>query len=211
MHALSTRNDEPAAASRPFDRERDGFVIAEAAAVLVLEELEHARAHDARIYAEVAGYGVSSDANHVSDPDPVGANAARALQMALVDAGLEPADVGYINAHGTSTPAGDAAETRALKLVFGDTLPTRPLVSSTKGATGHTLGAAGAVEAVFTVLALHHGLLPPTINQTVSDPDCDLNYIPNTARVEQVDVALSNSFGFGGHNSVVAFRRWTND
>jgi 3-oxoacyl-[acyl-carrier-protein] synthase II len=211
MRALSTRNDEPAAASRPFDRERDGFVIAEAAAVLVLEELEHARAHDARIYAEVAGYGVSSDANHVSDPDPVGANAARALQMALVDAGLEPADVGYINAHGTSTPAGDAAETRALKLVFGDTLPTRPLVSSTKGATGHTLGAAGAVEAVFTVLALHHGLLPPTINQTVSDPDCDLNYIPNTARVEQVDVALSNSFGFGGHNSVVAFRRWTND
>jgi len=211
MRALSTQNDRPAVASRPFDGERDGFVIAEAAAVLVLEELEHARARDARIYAEVAGYGVSSDANHVSDPDPVGENAARAVRMALNDAGLQPADVGYVNAHGTSTPAGDAAETRALKLVFGDTLPTRPLVSSTKGATGHTLGAAGAVEAIFTVLALHHGLLPPTINQLVPDPDCDLDYIPNTARAEQVDVALSNSFGFGGHNSVVAFRRWTAD
>jgi 3-oxoacyl-[acyl-carrier-protein] synthase II len=209
MRALSAQNDKPAAASRPFDGDRDGFVIAEAAAVLVLEELEHARARDARIYAEVAGYGVSSDANHVSDPDPVGANAARAVRMALTDAGLEPADVGYINAHATSTPRGDAAETRVLKLVFGDTLPGRPVVSSTKGATGHALGAAGAVEAIFTVLALHHGLLPPTINQNVPDPDCDLDYVPNTARVEQVDVALSNSFGFGGHNSVVAFRRWT--
>jgi len=211
MRALSAQNDKPATASRPFDGARDGFVIAEAAAVLVLEELEHARARDARIYAEVAGYGVSSDANHVSDPDPVGDHAARAVRMALTDAGLEPADVGYINAHGTSTPAGDAAETRVLKLVFGDTLPTRPVVSSTKGATGHALGAAGAVEAIFTVLALHHGLLPPTINQTVPDPDCDLDYIPNAARVEQVDVALSNSFGFGGHNSVVAFRRWPSD
>jgi len=211
MRALSAQNDKPATASRPFDGERDGFVIAEAAAVLVLEELEHARARDARIYAEVAGYGVSSDANHVSDPDPVGDHAARAVRMALTDAGLEPADVGYINAHGTSTPAGDAAETRVLKLVFGDSLPTRPVVSSTKGATGHALGAAGAVEAIFTVLALHHGLLPPTINQTVPDPDCDLDYIPNAARVEQVDVALSNSFGFGGHNSVVAFRRWPSD
>jgi 3-oxoacyl-[acyl-carrier-protein] synthase II len=211
MRALSARNDAPAAASRPFDGERDGFVIAEGAAVLVLEELEHARARGAQIYAEVAGYGVSSDASHVSDPDPVGANAARAVRMALTDAGLEPEDVGYINAHGTSTPAGDAAETRVLKLVFGDTLPTRPVVSSTKGATGHTLGAAGAVEAIFTVLALHHGVLPPTINQLVPDPECDLDYIPNRARVEQVDAALSNSFGFGGHNSVVAFRRWTGD
>jgi len=139
----------------------------------------------------------------------VGANAARAVRMALADAGLQPEDVGYVNAHGTSTPAGDAAETRVLKLVFGDTLPRRPLVSSTKGATGHTLGAAGAVEAVFTVLALHHGTLPPTINQAATDPECDLDYIANTARVEQVDAALSNSFGFGGHNSVVAFRRWT--
>jgi len=209
MRALSTRNDDPAAASRPFDGERDGFVIAEAAAVLVLEELEHARARDARIYAELAGYGVSSDANHVSDPDPVGANAARAVRMALSEAGLEPADVGYVNAHGTSTPTGDAAETRVLKLVFADTLPSQPVVSSTKGATGHTLGAAGAVEAIFTVLALHHGVLPPTLNQSVPDPDCDLDYIPNTARVEQVEAALSNSFGFGGHNSVLAFRRWS--
>jgi 3-oxoacyl-[acyl-carrier-protein] synthase II len=211
MRALSTRNDEPSAASRPFDGARDGFVVAEAGAVLVLEELEHARARDARPYAEIVGYGVSSDANHVSDPDPVGANAARAVRMALADAGLEPADVGYVNAHGTSTPAGDAAETRVLKLVFGDTLPTGPLVSSTKGATGHTLGAAGAVEAIFTVLALHHGVLPPTINQGVPDPSCDLDYIANEPRAEQVEVALSNSFGFGGHNSVVAFRRWAEE
>lgn len=211
MRALSTRNDDPATASRPFDGARDGFVIAEAAAVLVLEELEHATARRARVYAELAGYGVSSDASHVSDPDPVGANAARAVRMALADAGLEPGAVGYVNAHGTSTPAGDAAETRVLKIVFGDALPARPLISSTKGATGHTLGAAGAVEAVFTVLALHHGVLPPTINQVVADPHCDLDYLPNESRVEQVDVALSNSFGFGGHNSVVAFRRWAGD
>ena len=211
MRALSRRNDDPARASRPFDNERDGLVMGEAAAVIVLEELEHAQARDARVYAELVGYGVSSDANHVSDPDPVGANAARAVRMALADAGLEPEHVGYVNAHGTSTPAGDAAETRVLKLVFGDALPARPLVSSTKGATGHTLGAAGAVEAVFTVLALHHGVLPPTINQSVPDPECDLDYLANVARVEQVDVALSNSFGFGGHNSVLAFRRWMDE
>jgi 3-oxoacyl-[acyl-carrier-protein] synthase II len=210
MRALSKRNDDPASASRPFDRERDGFVIAEAAAVLVLEELEHARARGARVYAELGGYGVSSDASHITDPDPVGANAARAVRMALADAALEPGDVGYVNAHGTSTPAGDSAETRVLKLVFGD-LPRRPFVSSTKGATGHTLGAAGAVEAVFTVLALHHGILPPTINQTTRDPECDLDYLPNAARPEQVDAALSNSFGFGGHNSVLAFRRYSGD
>jgi 3-oxoacyl-[acyl-carrier-protein] synthase II len=211
MRALSTRNGDPGSASRPFDAERDGFVLGEAAAVLVLEELERARARKARVYAELVGYGVSSDANHVSDPDPVGANAARAVQMALADADLEPGQVGYVNAHGTSTPAGDAAETRVLKLVFGDTLPGGPLISSTKGATGHALGAAGAVEAVFTVLALHHGVLPPTINQAVPDPACDLDYLANTARVEQVEVALSNSFGFGGHNSVLAFRRWIDD
>jgi 3-oxoacyl-[acyl-carrier-protein] synthase II len=211
MHALSTRADDPEAASRPFDGGRDGFVMAEGAAVLILEELERARARGARIYAEVGGYGVSSDANHVSAPDPVGVNAARAVRMAMADAELQPEEVGYINAHGTSTPAGDAAETRALKLVFGDALPKRPLVSSTKGATGHTLGAAGAVEAIFTVLALHHGVLPPTINQTLADPECDLDYIANVARVEQVDAALSNSFGFGGHNSVVAFRRWAEE
>jgi 3-oxoacyl-[acyl-carrier-protein] synthase II len=206
MRALSTRADDPAAASRPFDGERDGFVIAEGAAVLVLEELEHALARDARIYAEIAGYGVSSDANHVSDPDPVGANAARAVQMALADGGLQPGDIGYVNAHGTSTPAGDAAETRVLKLVFGDSPPP---ISSTKGATGHTLGAAGAVEAIFTALTLHNGVLPPTINQTHPDPDCNLDYVPNVARQAQAEAALSNSFGFGGHNSVVAFRRWT--
>jgi 3-oxoacyl-[acyl-carrier-protein] synthase II len=211
MRALSTRNDDPGSASRPFDAERDGFVLGEAAAVLVLEELERARARNARVYAELAGYGVSSDANHVSDPDPVGANAARAVQMALADADLEPEQVGYVNAHGTSTPAGDAAETRVLKLVFGDTLRRRPFISSTKGATGHALGAAGAVEAVFTVLALHHGVLPPTINQAVPDPECDLDYLANAARIEQVEVALSNSFGFGGHNSVLAFRRWNDE
>src|SRR6476659_1501058 len=208
MRALSMRADDPETASRPFDGGRDGFVIAEGAAVLVVEELEHARARGARIYAEISGYGVSSDANHVSDPDPVGANAARAVRMALTDAELRPEDIGYVNAHGTSTPLGDAAETRVLKLVFGDTLPQRPLVSSTKGATGHTLGAAGAVEAVFTVLALYHGLLPPTINQAIADPECDLDYIPNEPLIEQVEAALSNSFGFGGHNSVVVFRRW---
>ncbi|MFL5926761.1 MAG: beta-ketoacyl-ACP synthase II [Gaiellaceae bacterium] len=219
MRALSTRNDDPATASRPFDGERDGFVIAEAAAVLVLEELEHARSRDARIYAELCGYGVSSDANHVSDPDPVGLNALRAVRMALSDADIEPEQVGYVNAHGTSTPAGDAAETRVLKLAFGDAVVSdsdletsaegaRTVVSSTKGATGHTLGAAGAVEAVFTVLALHHGVLPPTINQVNHDPECNLDYVANAPRHKQVDVALSNSFGFGGHNSAVAFRRW---
>jgi 3-oxoacyl-[acyl-carrier-protein] synthase II len=207
MRALSTRNDDPAVASRPFDGERNGFVIAEAAAVLVLEELEHAHARHAPIYAELCGYGVSSDANHVSDPDPFGGNAVRDVQMALTDAGAEAGQVGYVNAHGTSTPAGDAAETRVLKLAFGGHAG-RLAVSSTKGATGHTLGAAGAVEAVFTVMALHQGVLPPTINQTVPDPDCDLDYLANKARTEQVELALSNSFGFGGHNSVVVFRRF---
>jgi 3-oxoacyl-[acyl-carrier-protein] synthase II len=208
MRALSVRNDDPATASRPFDGGRDGFVIAEGAAIVVLEELEHARARDARIYAELVGYGVSSDANHVSDPDPVGLNPARALRMALADAGIDADEVGYVNAHGTSTPAGDAAETRVLKLALGEENAYRTPVSSTKGATGHTLGASGALEAVFTVLALQRGVLPPTINQTDTDPDCDLDYIAQTAREEQVEVALSNSFGFGGHNTTVAFRRW---
>ena len=208
MRALSRRNDDPVSASRPFDAERDGFVIGEAGAVLVLEELEHARGRGARIYAEMCGYGVSSDANHVSDPDPIGTNASRAIEMALAEAQVSADEVGYVNAHGTSTPAGDAAETRVLKLAFAD--EARGLaISSTKGATGHTLGAAGAVEAIFTVLALHDGILPPTVNQEVADPDCDLDYVPNSARAEQVDVAISNSFGFGGHNSVIAFRRWT--
>jgi 3-oxoacyl-[acyl-carrier-protein] synthase II len=208
MRALSSRNDAPSLASRPFDRDRDGFVIAEGAAVVVLEELEHARARGARIYAELAGYGVSSDAHHVSDPDPSGTNPARAVRMALSDAGVDPTNVGYVNAHGTSTPAGDRAETRVLKLAFGDEAAARTAVSSTKGATGHTLGAAGAVEAVFTVLALQRGVLPPTINQFAADPDCDLDYVANAARAQQVEVAVSNSFGFGGHNTAVVFRHW---
>ena len=208
MRALSVRNDDPAAASRPFDAGRDGFVIAEGAAVVVLEELSHAQARGANIYAEVAGYGISSDANHVSDPDPSGENPARALRMAFADAGITAEDVGYVNAHGTSTPAGDAGESRVLKLALGEEKAHRTPISSTKGATGHTLGAAGAVEAVFTILALRHGVLPPTLNQTDPDPDCDLDYVANTARTQQVEVALSNSFGFGGHNTAVVFRRW---
>jgi 3-oxoacyl-[acyl-carrier-protein] synthase II len=208
MRALSVRNDDPAVGSRPFDAERDGFVMAEGAAVLVLEELEHARARNARIYAELIGYGISSDANHVTDPDPVGHNPARALRMAFADAGIEAEDVGYVNAHGTSTPAGDTGETRVLKLALGSDKAHRTPVSSTKGATGHTLGAAGAVEAVFTILALQRGILPPTINQTSPDPDCDLDYIANEAREEQVEIGVSNSFGFGGHNTAVVFRRW---
>jgi 3-oxoacyl-[acyl-carrier-protein] synthase II len=207
MRALSLRNDDPATASRPFDRARDGFVMAEGAAVLVLEELEHARARGAHIYAELIGYGVSSDANHVSDPDPVGLNPARALRMALTDSGVDVAEVGYVNAHGTSTPAGDAAETRVLKLALGDEKAYATPVSSTKGATGHTLGASGALEAIFTILALQRGVLPPTINQTSADPDCDLDYIPHTARENQAEVAISNSFGFGGHNTALVFRR----
>jgi 3-oxoacyl-[acyl-carrier-protein] synthase II len=208
MRAISRRNDDPERASRPFDGERDGFVVGEAAAMITLEELEHAKARGARIYAELLGYGVSSDAGHVSDPDPTGANPARALQMAFADAGIEAEQVGYVNAHGTSTPAGDAGETRVLKLALGVDKAYRTPVSSTKGATGHSLGAAGAVEAVFTILTLHRGVLPPTINQTTPDPDCDLDYVSNEARHEQVEIGVSNSFGFGGHNSCIVLRRW---
>jgi 3-oxoacyl-[acyl-carrier-protein] synthase II len=207
MRAISRRNDDPTGASRPFDRDRDGFVIGEGAAMLVLEELGHAHARGATIYAELLGYGVSSDAGHVSDPDPTGENPARAMRMAFDDAGIDAADVGYVNAHGTSTPAGDAGETRVLKRALGHEKAQRTPTSSTKGATGHPLGAAGAVEAVFTVLALQRGILPPTINQVTPDPDCDLDYVANEARAEQVDVAVSNSFGFGGHNSCVVFGR----
>jgi 3-oxoacyl-[acyl-carrier-protein] synthase II len=211
MRALSRRNDDPRRASRPFDRDRDGFVMGEAAAMIVLEELEHAKARGAKIYAELLGYGVSSDAGHVSDPDPTGENPARAMRMAFADAGIEPEQVGYVNAHGTSTPAGDRGETRVLKLALGAEKAHRTPVSSTKGATGHPLGAAGAVEAVFTILALHHGVLPPTINYTTPDPDCDLDYIPNEARNEQVEIGVSNSFGFGGHNSCLVFGRGRDD
>ncbi len=176
--------------------------------MLVLEELEHARARGAKIYAELLGYGCSSDANHVSDPDPTGINPARAMKMAIDDSGVTTDDIGYINAHGTSTPAGDTGETRVIKVALGDEKAYRTPISSTKGATGHCLGAAGAVEASFTVLALERGILPPTINQEVPDPTCDLDVIPNEARHQQVEVALSNSFGFGGHNACVVFRRW---
>jgi 3-oxoacyl-[acyl-carrier-protein] synthase II len=208
MRAISRRNDDPERASRPFDAERDGFVMGEASAMLVLEELEHARARGARIYAELLGYGCSSDANHVSDPDPTGVNPARAMRMAMDDSGIGPEDIGYINAHGTSTPSGDSAEVRVIKVALGEEKAYRTPISSTKGATGHCLGAAGAIEASFTVLALQRGILPPTINQEVADPECDLDVIPNASREEQVEVALSNSFGFGGHNACVVFRRW---
>jgi len=208
MRALSQRNDDPERSSRPFDADRDGFVMGEAGAVLVLEELEHARARDAKIYAELLGYGVSSDATHVTEPDPTGENPARAMQMAFSDAGIAPGDVDYVNAHGTSTPLGDPAETRVLKLALGEENAYATPVSSTKGATGHTLGAAGAVEAIFTIFALQQGLLPPTINYETPDPTCDLDYIPNDARPAELTIGVSNSFGFGGHNACVVFRRW---
>jgi 3-oxoacyl-[acyl-carrier-protein] synthase II len=209
MRALSRRNDDPSRASRPFDGSRDGLVMGEAAAVVVLEELEHARARGARIYAELMGYGVSADASHMTEPDPTGENPARAMTMAITDAGVAPEDVGYINAHATSTPVGDASETRVIKRALGEENAARTPVSSTKGATGHCFGAAGAVEAVFTVMAVHEQKLPPTINYEVEDPDCDLDYIPNESRdAPDLQVALSNSFGFGGHNASIVVRRW---
>ena len=209
MRALSRRNDDPKSASRPFDKARDGLVMGEAAAVLVLEELEHAQARGAKIYAELVGYGVSSDASHMTEPDPTGENPARAMRMALDDAGVDPAEVGYVNAHATSTPLGDASETRVIKMALGEENAQKTPISSTKGATGHCFGAAGAVEAVFTVLAIRDRKLPPTINYEVEDPDCDLDYIPNEARdAPDLDVALSNSFGFGGHNACIVVRRF---
>ena len=208
MRALSRRNDDPAAASRPFDAGRDGFVMGEAGAVLVLEELERAQARGAKIYAEVSGYGLSSDAKHVTEPDPTGENPARAMKNAFADAGIDSAEIDYINAHGTSTPLGDAAETRVIKLALGEENARRTPVSSTKGATGHCLGAAGAVEAIFSALAIRDGKLPPTINYEVEDPACDLDYIPNESRDADVRVAVSNSFGFGGHNASIVLKRF---
>ncbi|HEY2936859.1 MAG TPA: beta-ketoacyl-ACP synthase II [Gaiellaceae bacterium] len=211
MRALSRRNDEPKRASRPFDADRDGFVMGEAAAIVVLEELEHARARGAKIYGELAGYGLSSDARHITEPDPTGENPARAMKMAFGDAGIDPSEVRYINAHGTSTPIGDAAETRVIKIALGEENAQRTPVSSTKGATGHCLGAAGAVEAVFATLAVHDSKLPPTINYETPDPECDLDYIPNESRDADVRVSVSNSFGFGGHNACVVVKRLEED
>jgi 3-oxoacyl-[acyl-carrier-protein] synthase II len=210
MRALSRRNDDPAGASRPFDRSRDGLVMGEAAAVLVLEELEHAKARGASIHAELVGYGMSSDASHMTEPDPTGENPARAMTMALADAGVQAEAVGYVNAHATSTPLGDSAETRVIKLAFGEEHATTKLaVSSTKGATGHCFGAAGAVEAVFTTMAIADRKAPPTINYEVEDPECDLDYVPNVARdLPDLEVAVSNSFGFGGHNASLVVRRF---
>ena len=204
--ALSTRNDDPAGASRPFDRERDGFVFSEAAGCLVLEELDHARARGAQILAEVVGYGMSADAYHITAPAEGAEGAVRAMRWALHDGGVALEDIDYINAHGTSTQANDGSETAAIKTVFGKHA-YELAVSSTKSMTGHTLGAAGAIEAIFCVLAMRDGILPPTINQHTPDPACDLDYVPNTSRRANVDHAMSNSMGFGGHNASLIFRK----
>jgi 3-oxoacyl-[acyl-carrier-protein] synthase II len=208
MRALSRRNDDPERASRPFDADRDGFVMGEGGVVLLLEELEHAKARGAKIYGELLGYGVSSDANHITEPDPIGVNPARAMTMAFDDAGVGPEEIDYINAHATSTPIGDSAETRMIKLALGEELARKVPISSTKGATGHCLGAAGAIEAIFSLLAIRDGVLPPTINLETVDPTCDLDYIPNEARRADVRTAVSNSFGFGGHNASIVLRRF---
>ena len=204
--ALSTRNEDPAAASRPWDKDRDGFVLGDGAGVLVLEEYEHARRRGAKIYAELVGYGMSGDAYHMTQPSEGGEGAARCMLNALRDAGLNTGQVDYINAHGTSTPAGDKAETLAVKAALGD-YARSVAISSTKSMTGHLLGAAGGVEAVFTALAVHDQVAPPTINYRTPDPDCDLDYVPNTAREMKINVALSNSFGFGGTNGTIVLRR----
>jgi 3-oxoacyl-[acyl-carrier-protein] synthase II len=206
MRALSTRNDEPERASRPFDKDRDGFVIGEGSGVLILEERDRAVKRRAKIYAEVIGYGANGDAHHMTAPAPEGEGAARCMRLAVQDAGVAPNEVDYINAHGTSTEYNDANESTAIKNVFGEHA-ARLAVSSTKSMTGHLLGAAGAVEGVYSVLALHHGVIPPTINHDTPDPACDLDYVPNHARKADIRVALSNSFGFGGTNACVIFRR----
>jgi 3-oxoacyl-[acyl-carrier-protein] synthase II len=207
MKALSTRNDDPENASRPFDRDRDGFVIAEGSGMLILEELDHALKRGAHIYAEMAGYGQSSDAYHIAAPPENGEGGARCMQKALNDAGMNPEDIDYINAHGTSTPLNDRCETAAVKTVFGDHA-YKLCLSSTKSMTGHMLGGAGGIEAIFTALSLQHGIIPPTVNLENSDPNCDLDYVPNTARELSIKTAMSNSFGFGGTNAVIVMKRF---
>jgi len=202
--ALSTRNDEPEKASRPFDLNRDGFVMGEGAGILILEELEHAKRRGAKIYAELVGFGSTGDAYHITSPAPEGEGAKRAIIRALKDAGLQPDEVQYVNAHGTSTYYNDLYETKAIKAVFG----YRIAVSSTKSMTGHLLGAAGAIEAIITALTLEHQIIPPTINYETPDPECDLDYVPNRARESKIDAAITNSFGFGGHNAVLVLRRY---
>ncbi len=210
MRAVSTRNDEPEKASRPFDKNRDGFVMAEGAGIVVLEELEFAKSHSAKIYCEVIGYGANADAHHITAPSPEGEGAVRCMKLALRSAGIDPTEIDYINAHGTSTPYNDATETLAIKRVFGEHA-TKLAVSSTKSMTGHLLGAAGGVEAVYSALALHHQTMPPTINYEEPDPDCDLDYVPNTARAAPIRAVLSNSFGFGGTNACLVLRKWEED
>ncbi len=200
MRALSERNDDPTRASRPFDADRDGFVLSEGAGVLVLEDLEHAKKRGAKIYAELLGYGATADGGHITQPDEHGTGAGKAMSLALEDANLNPTEVGYINAHGTSTPLGDAAETQAIKSVFKDHAH-KLSISSTKSHLGHMLGASGGVEMIFAVLAVRDGLIPPTINLNSPDPKCDLDYTPNTARERKIFAAMNNSFGFGGHNA----------
>ncbi|HEX9714454.1 MAG TPA: beta-ketoacyl-ACP synthase II, partial [Desulfurivibrionaceae bacterium] len=210
MKALSTRNDQPEKASRPFDRDRDGFIISEGAGVLILEELEHAKARGAKIYAEVAGYGLSSDGYHMAAPPEDGNGASRCMQMALKDAGMRPEDVDYINAHGTSTPLNDVVETRAIKTAFGDQA-YKLAISSTKSMTGHMLGGAGGIEAVFTALSIKHQIAPPTMNLENPGPECDLDYVPNQARKMKIRAAMSNSFGFGGTNAVLIMKQYESE
>lgn len=206
MRAMSTRNDEPEKASRPFDRDRDGFVMGEGSGILILEEYEHAKKRGAKIYAEVIGYGMSADAYHMTDPAPGGEGAARCMAKAIGNAGIKPSDIDYINAHGTSTSVGDKSETDAIKTTFGE-YASKVAVSSTKSMTGHLLGAAGGVEAIICSLAICNNIIPPTINLEHQDPECDLDYVPNVARKTKVDIAMSNSFGFGGHNATIIVRR----